>query len=412
MDKINKILTLVMILLMTICLTSCTKKNNQESLNPTNTPDTVITPTSENEIDKLLKKMTLEEKIGQMIILSYRSATVDSTLNNTLNTVKPGGIILFKENITTYDATLKFIKDVKKTNTIPLFISIDEEGGNVQRLPSLTDHETSNIPYMYYVGKTNDVTNATKIGNVIAEELKVFGFNLDFAPDIDVWSNKNNTVIGRRSFGSDPTLVGNMGISLGTSLLNNGIVPVYKHFPGHGNTATDSHYSLPVVTKTEAELMNSDLIPFTMAIENNAPIIMVGHLAVPNITKDDTPASLSKILITDLLKTKMNYHGLVVTDALDMGALTENYTSEQIYTMAVNAGVDILLMPSSSKECLEIIKNAVLNGEISESRIDESVRKILTLKYEKIEPTYNEYLDIDTLASTSHQQVINSIPTE
>ena len=314
---------------------------------------------AKDSIERILSEMTLEEKIGQMIIMSYRNPTVDSTLENTLKTVKPGGFILFKENITTYEDTINLIKTIKSSNDIPLWIGIDQEGGNVQRLKALQDYPVSDIPYMNVIGQTNNTDYARQIGKVMAEELRVFGINMDFAPDIDIWTNPDNTVIGKRSFGSNPTLVSQMGIALGDSLLQHQIIPVYKHFPGHGNTAEDSHYALPVVTKTLDELLSSDLIPFQDAIAHDVPIIMVGHLAIPNITNDTTPASLSKVMIKDILKEKLGYKGLVITDALDMGALTQNYTEEEIYTMAINAGVDILLMPQESKNCVKIVANAV-----------------------------------------------------
>lgn len=399
MNKKSLIITVIVMILIIFVVLFTLVKTNIVTLN--NEP--------KDSIEHILNEMTLEEKIGQMIIMSYRNPTVDSTLENTLKIVKPGGFILFKENITTYENTINFIQTVKKSNDIPLWIGIDQEGGNVQRLKALEDHPVSDIPYMNAIGQTNNIDYARQIGKVMAEELKVFGINMDFAPDIDIWTNPDNTVIGKRSFGSNPTLVSQMGIALGDTLLQHQIVPVYKHFPGHGNTAEDSHYALPVVTKTLDELLSSDLIPFQDAIAHDVPIIMVGHLAIPNITNDNTPTSLSKVMIHDILKEQLGYKGLVVTDALDMGALTQNYTEEEIYTMAINAGVDILLMPQESKNCVKIVADAVKSGKISESQIDESVRKILKLKYDTIADTYNQYAPIDILNSAEHQAIITQI---
>ena len=361
------------------------------------------------KIEYTLENMTLEEKIGQMMIVFYTAPKMDNTLKSALETVKPGGFILFKENITTYDATLKLIKEIKDMSNIPMFISIDQEGGNVQRLLALQDKEVSNIPYMYNVGLTDNELIAKEVGQVIAEELRVFGINMDFAPSIDILSNPNNTVIGKRSFGSNSEIVSKMGLALANSLLENGIVPVYKHFPGHGDTYTDSHVSLPIINKSKEELYNLELIPFINAINNGAKVIMIGHLAVPSITGDNTPASLSKILITDFLKNELNYDGIITTDALNMKALTNYYSQEEIYVKAVEAGVDILLMPSSSRECLKAIKKAVDEGIITEERIDQSVRKILKLKYENIEENYNVYLPSSYLNSESHQKVLEKV---
>ena len=195
-----------------------------------------------------------------------------------------------------------------------------------------------------------------------------------------------------------------MCTSLGKGLEDNGIIATYKHFPGHGDTATDSHTSLPVINKTYEELLNNELIPFKKAIENNAKIIMIGHISFPSLTGNNTPASLSKEVITNLLKNKLGYDGLVITDALNMGALTNNYTDEEIYVKAVAAGVDLLLMPSDAKEAVEAIKN-----NISEERIDESVKKILLFKYTYLK---DNVLDESYLNSKAHQDIINKIPVE
>ena len=232
---------------------------------------------------------------------------------------------------------------------------------------------------------------------------------MDFAPDIDVFSDPNNTVIGKRSFGSDKELVAKHGVSLAKGLEDNGVIAVYKHFPGHGNTSVDSHYSLPVLDLTKEELENVDVYPFKEAIKNNASVIMIGHLAVPGLTGNNIPASLSKEMITNYLKNELGYKGLVVTDALNMGALTNYYSAEEICGKAVEAGVDILLMPTSSRTCLKSVQDAVNNGTITEEQINESVRKILKLKYEKIEENYNEYLDKSYLGNQEHKDIIDKI---
>ena len=171
-----------------------------------------------------------------------------------------------------------------------------------------------------------------------------------------------------------------MSTALAKGLSDNNIIPVYKHFPGHGNTTTDSHYELPIITKTKDELLKSDLIPFVNAIDNNAEIIMVGHLALPNITKDYTPASLSNIIITDILKNELGYQGIIITDALNMQAITKNYQEKETYELAINAGVDILLMPNNPKQAISLIKESINEGTITEENIDNSVYKILKLK--------------------------------
>ena len=397
--KSRKIIIAILIIFIIILFSGCESKTKEEV-------------NMEKRVEEKLSNMTLDEKIGQMLMIFYRKDTVDNTLRDSLKTVKPGGFILFAENFTSYNQSLEFIKEVKSSSDIPMIISVDQEGGRVQRIKELSDKEVSIIPAMNYVGKMDDTELTKDIGKVIGEELRVFGINMDFAPVMDVWENKDNTVIGKRSFGNTPEFVSKHALALGEGLKETGIIPVYKHFPGHGNTSVDSHEDLPVVTKTKEELLKDDIIPFMDAIKNGEEVIMIGHLAVPSITGDNTPASLSRKIITDLLKNELGFKGLVITDALNMGALTNNYTQDEVYIKAINAGVDILLMPNGSKDALNTIRDAVNKGMISEDTINNSVRKILTLKYKYIEDDYDEYLDSSQLNSKAHQKIVNKVVVE
>lgn len=355
------------------------------------------------EVETLMENMTIEEKISQMLILNYDGNFVDGALIETLNEKTPGGFIITKENITTFDKTKKFIDDLKSNSKIPLIISVDQEGGRVQRLQYLSDVNPTDIPYMYYLGKTNDIDLSYEVGKVMAYEMRTLGINVVYAPVLDVYSNYKNTVIGMRSFGSSSELVSEMAISLAKGLEDNGIIATYKHFPGHGDTAVDSHYNLPIINKTKEELSKLELIPFKNAISNNAKIIMVGHIAFPDITGNNIPASLSKTIVTDLLKKELGYDGLVITDALNMKAVTKNYSEEEIHVKAIQAGCDLLLMSSGSSEIIEYIKN-----NISEDRIDESVKKILLFKYKYL--SLDNSLDKSYLGDISYKQVIDKIP--
>ncbi len=362
--------------------------------------------TISQKVNNKIQQMTLEEKIGQMLIISFTGTSMGPTLKNDLIKYKPGGVILFSSNLGNYNTSINLVKNIQSTGDIPLFISIDQEGGKVQRLTSITGKPATVIPPMYAVGKMNDTSLAYDIGVVMAEELRVFGINMDFAPTIDVLTTEDSKVMGSRSFGSNPNLVSDMGIALANGLESKGVIPVYKHFPGHGSTTTDSHYDLPVLTKTKAQLYELDLIPFQNAIKNNAKVIMIGHLSIPNITGDKTPASLSKVLITNILKNEMGYKGLVVTDALNMYAVSKNYTEKQIYEMAINAGVDILLMPKSMSSATGYIKQSIKEGKIKESQINESVRKILTLKYSSLK---TDFLSTSYLGSSAHKNIIDKV---
>ena len=355
-----------------------------------------------NDIDKLMEEMTIDEKIAQMLVLYYNSDVADEELINTIKEINPGGFIIMKENITTFDKTRKFISDIKENSKIMPIISIDEEGGLVQRLQYISDIEINDIPTMSDLGNTDDETIACEIGKVIAEELKTIGINVDFAPVLDLNLNSENEIISTRSFGSDPILVSKMAVNLAKCMEENDVIPVYKHFPGHGDTSTDSHIDLPIINKSYEDLLSSDLIPFKNAIDNDAKIIMIGHLALPNIIGDNTPSTLSKSIVTDILKEDLGYNGLVITDALNMGALTDSYTDEEIYVNAINAGVDLLLMPNGSKNAIKYIKN-----NISEERINESVRNILEFKFKYLKDY--ELLDKSYLTSEEHKKIISKV---
>ena len=240
----------------------------------------------------------------------------------------------------------------------------------------------------------------------MAQQLKTLGINLDFAPVVDIYSNKDNKVIANRSFGSNSEEVTTMALALKQGLEDNNVNTCLKHFPGHGDTAVDSHYNLPVINKDYNDLSKVELIPYYKAIKNNTNMIMIGHIALPKITKDNTPASLSKEIITNLLKTKLKYQGLVITDALNMKALTDNYSDKEIYTMAINAGVDLLLMPNGSRKAIEYIKESIKEKKITEQMINTSVTKILTYKYNHVK---EEYLDSSYLNKEEYNKILNQI---
>lgn len=369
--------------------------------------DIQIQDNKELWVKEELESMSLEEKIGQMLIVSFDNLESDEELLDRFKEVKPGGFILFSDNFESYSQTKKLIDDINSTSDIPMFVSIDQEGGRVQRLKELDDQTVSVIPAMYELGLTNDINLAYEVGRVMGEELRVFNINMDFAPVLDIYSNSENTVIGDRSFGNNPDLVTNMALSFSKGLESTDIIPVYKHFPGHGDTYEDSHQELAIIDKTKEELYELELIPFIEAINNGANVIMVGHLALPNITGNYIPASLSKEIINDLLREELGFKGIVVTDALNMKALTNEYSKEEIYILAIKAGVNILLMPDFDKTTIDIISKAVLTGVISEELINESVEKILTLKYDKV--FVNNSYTKDYLGSLEHDSVIKKI---
>ncbi|MBR3052466.1 glycoside hydrolase [Candidatus Saccharibacteria bacterium] len=336
-----------------------------------------------------LDSMTLDEKIAQMLVVERTSPTFSPDEAAKLQTAPYGGYILMGQSYSTLAGTRTLVETLQSTAKTPLIITTDEEGGLVQRLKSITDLQPTDIPDMYSVGETGDLDYAQAIGKILAEELRTVGVNVDMAPDADVFSNPNNPVIGRRSFSSDSNVVATMSEALAEGLEQNGVIATFKHFPGHGDTDTDSHQSLPIINRAREELAQSDLIPFKNAIKNGAQFIMVGHIALPKITSDTTPATLSPIITTDLLRHELGYDNLIITDALNMGAITDNYTEADSYIKAVQAGADLLLMPPTPELAEQTIK-----ANIPESQINESVYRILRFKqnylndYQYLDPSY------------------------
>jgi len=332
-------------------------------------------------IEDFVKEMTLDEKIGQMIIVGFNGTGVNEELINLANINKVGGVILFKRNIETSEQLKELNNNIEELNNeIPLFISVDEEGGRVNRLPI----DMENFPSAKEIGLKNDKVYAYNNGKSIGESLKVTGFNMNYAPVLDIFSNPQNTVIGDRAFGSDIETVSTMGISTMKGIEDEGIISVVKHFPGHGDTFVDSHYGLPIVYKSLKELDNFEFIPFKKAIEEGCKAIMVSHILLDKIDNKN-PSSMSKTVITGILREKLGFDGVIITDDMEMKAITENYTIEDASVKSIIAGCDILLIGSGTEyvnKVIDAIKEAILNGHISEERIDESVTRIIKLKSE------------------------------
>lgn len=360
------------------------------------------------KVDNKLSNMSLREKIGQMLIIAYYDTNYTNELDTLLKEVKPGGFILFEKNVTNYESTVDFISKIKATASIPMIMSIDQEGGRVQKIKNVEGVNVQKIPNMYDLGKTGDTKLSYDVGTVIGEELSAFGVNTDFAPILDIFSNPNNTVIGNRAFGSDSNTVINMALPLARGIRDSGVVPVYKHFPGHGDTGSDSHVELPVVSKTKEELYQSELLTFKAAIDEGAEMIMTAHIALPNITGNYVPATLSKDIVNGILREEMGFDGVVITDAINMKALSDNYSLEQICEYTINAGVDIILMPTNPKEALNTIERLVSSGTITEDRINESVKRVLKLKY-KNNMDKEKSLSADNIGTQEHIDIINRI---
>lgn len=333
---------------------------------------------------KTIEDMTLREKIGQMLMVYYNSDEADADLIESLKENQPGSFIVTGDNLTEYNKIKKLILSLNKYSNIPMIIAVDQEGGPVQRLYDISDKKSTFIPNMHDVGVLNNKDISYKIGNIIGSEAGSIGCNAVFGPVLDI-GDYNISAMGKRLISNDKNVVISNGMEIFKGIEDTGLISIVKHFPGIGGTSDDTHDNeISVVNKTYDELYNTDLQPFITAINNNVSMIMVGHSSYPKITGDDLPASLSSKIISDILRTKLGYDGVVIIDAVNMGALASNYSEKYIYTTAINAGVDIFIMPNGSKRVIDLIENEVNNGNISEETINKSVSRILKLKKERL----------------------------
>ena len=343
------------------------------------------------DVEGWIMTHSIEEKIAQMFIVTPESigggnssVTAGPELEQGIAKYPVGGFIYFAHNLQSQVQTAGMLNMTKEyysaQGLVPPFLSVDEEGGTVARISGNPAFGIANVGPMINVGNTGDVSVAAYAGTYIASYLKGLGFNMDMAPVADVFTNPSNTVIGNRAFGSDPYLVAEMVVSEMTSMSAGGVMPVVKHFPGHGATEADSHYGYASVSSTLDELVSCELIPFASAIGAGCQCIMVGHISVPGVTGNEVPATLSPYMMTTVLRNRMGFKGLIITDAMNMGAITDQYDSASAAVLSINAGADIILMPVDFEAAYSGVLQAVNDGTISEDRIDESVRRILNAK--------------------------------
>ncbi|MGP9041859.1 glycoside hydrolase family 3 protein [Cytobacillus kochii] len=355
-------------------------------------------------VTQQLHEMSVEEKIGQMLMIDFNQTVgsgqigVNASIIRVIDQIQPGGIIFFKENIQSMEQTKRFTTELQHLNRgIPFFIGVDQEGGEiVNRLPFLTE-----MPGNMALGASSDLGLTKRVASVLGKELDSLGFNMNFAPVVDMNSNPLNPIVGVRSFGENPYLVAKMSAAFMEGLHEAGIVAVAKHFPGHGDITVDSHKGLPTVSKSIEQLKKNELIPYRYLIDNGLQSIMTAHIAFPAIEKSVYPASLSHAITTNLLRQSLGFNGVVITDALNMQAVASNFTAADAAISAVNAGADILLMPSEALTVKRALINAVKTEVISEERIDLSVLRILNLKAQ----LFKEHNTIDVIRAKEHLKV-------
>lgn len=381
----KKVMLWILLVLTVVMVMGCTaidKDNNNGSNRPS--PGQQVPepkPIEKDPIAEMIKDMTVEEKLGQMLIVGIEGYEIDDGAKQMIDELRIGGFILFGSNIKSPEQLLELnnsLKAANSVNKIPLFISVDEEGGRVSRIPNTI----KNLPANKEIGKINNEEFSYEIGMLLAEKVGAFGFNMNFAPVLDVNSNPKNPVIGDRSFGSKAEVVSNLGVQTMAGISFGRVIPVVKHFPGHGDTDVDSHVGLPSVDNDLERLKSFELIPFEAAINNGAECVMVAHILLPKIDAEN-PASMSTVIISNVLRNEMNFDGVVITDDMTMGAISKNYDLATAAVQSIKAGNDIVLVAHKYENAIATMKSfkeAVQSGAITEKRIDQSVYRILKLK--------------------------------
>ena len=353
---------------------------------PTPVPTPTPTPTREERMtaqaEQIIAGMSLHEKVCQLIIVSPEAITGVKTAVQAGEATRSGlerypvcGILYRKPNMLSQSQLKDMLDTTQRYSNIPLIFTCDEEGGRVTRLMS-TVGTTWVGPMLDYESQGTSV--AYENAHTIASDLKSCGFNTDLAPVADVWTNPENTVIGDRAYSRDFDTAAQLVAAAVQGFHDGGVAAVLKHFPGHGGTSADSHYGSAYLYRTLEQLREGELLPFQAGMDAGADAVMVGHLIVPEL--DDQPAPLSYAIVTELLREELGFDGIVLTDGLEMQALTDHYSSAEVAVGAIQAGVDILLCPGDLDGSIAALTQAVENGDISMERLDESVKRILMFK--------------------------------
>lgn len=347
--------------------------------------------------EKSIEEMTLREKVGQMFFV--RPEALDTSIhweaytdlpdfklqqvNKTMTAVNKdypiGGMILYAHNIVDESQLALFIQEIRQLNGSPL-LAIDEEGGRVARIANNENFDVPKYESMEAIAKSGDPNEAYKAAFTIGSYVREYGFDIDFAPVADVNTNPENIVIGPRAFSDNPETAADFVVSYLNGLDSAGVIGTLKHFPGHGDVQTDTHYGYAETDKTWEEMLKCEMVPFKAGIKAGAQMIMTAHIAAPKVTGEDVPATLSTVILQDKLRGELGFKGVIVTDAMDMGAITKQFSNAEAAIKSIQAGVDVVLCSREFTQVFDAVVKAVEKGEIKESRIDESVKRILKLK--------------------------------
>ena len=366
--------------------------------------DNPVGPTPDDLVEEQLQKMTLREKVGQMFyvrpecldttihfnlpsgidgsaddITKIRLQAVNETMKGVNEKYPVGGIILYAHNIEDEAQLARFIPQIRALKGSPL-LCIDEEGGRVARIGRNPNFNVETFESMDSIGKTGDPKNAYYCGNTIGTYLKKYGFDIDFAPVADVNTNPENIVIGARAFSDDPAVAAPMVTNYLQGLKDAGITGCIKHFPGHGDTKADTHFGYAQSLKTWEEMASCEMVTFKAGIQWGCQLIMTAHIGTPNVTGSEIPATMSSLILQDKLRRELGYQNIIITDAMEMGAITQQYSCAEAAVGCIQAGVDIVLGPQNLVQAFDAVMAAVESGTITEARINQSVRRILKMK--------------------------------
>lgn len=363
---------------------------------------------AQNWVDKTYRSLSQDEKLGQLFIVALYTNKGEDYIEQVRNIVvkdKIGGLILMQDDAA---REISLVNEFQQKSKVPMMIGMDAEWGLFQRIA--TAHK---FPWAMTLGAIQDKSLIYRMSAKIAEDCHRMGINWDFAPVVDVNTNPNNPIIGNRSFGSEVENVISSALSYSNGLQDNTILAAIKHFPGHGDTSTDSHLDLPLVSHNLDRLNTVELAPFKALMDKGIGGVMVAHLYVPSLESGKgIPASVSKNIITGLLKEKLGYKGLIITDALNMGAVANKYKPGELDALAFKAGNDIMLFSQGVAEGKKLIQKAIDKREISQSRVEESVKKILMTKYflglDQYTPKNPENINSD-LNNDSHKILVQNL---
>ena len=377
---------------MALSLASCTSDEDDSSVVPA------------DEVEVQLQSMTLREKVGQLFYV--RPECLDTTIHFNqpssidgstddikaikLQAVNPtmlgvnekypvGGVILYAHNIEDEAQLTAFVSQIRALNGSPL-LCIDEEGGRVARIANNENFAVEKFESMGAIGATGDPQNAYYCANTIGTYLRRYGFDIDFAPVADVNTNPENIVIGARAFSDDPEVAAPMVVNYLQGLKDAGVTGCIKHFPGHGDTKADTHFGYAQSLKTWDEMLNCEMITFKAGIQWGTQLIMTAHIATPNVTGSEIPATMSSLILQDKLRGELGYQNIIITDAMEMGAITKQYANAEAAVGTLLAGADIVLGPQNFVEAFDAVVKAVEDGRLSEERINQSVRRVLRMK--------------------------------